>query len=279
MFALRPSVWGVLALPYSQRGPVGLLSRVLLGNRPGMPASMAASLPQPGSVPPPPGWYQNPEGPGQRYWDGTQWTEHRIPAEPPQERQPLEIRPAYMANLRVQIALAFASLSALALFFLTIIAWGTTQTGSPSPLDLAASTTTAAKPGIGFVIGPILIVLAIPWLRKGRRPVVQGPVTDLSGPVLLEAPPRSGRERRQWMRMGNLVSFYYGSAFRARIAIVTVLWVVGIVILVGALASLGSEYEIKSGTYIFASLLGVGLVATILSWPFRLREARVQMFR
>ncbi len=81
------------------------------------------------------------------------------------------------------------------------------------------------------------------------------------------------------MRMGNLVSFYYGSAFRARIAIVTALWVVGIVILVGALASLGSDYEIKSGTYIFASLLGVGLVATILSWPFRLREARVQMFR
>jgi Protein of unknown function (DUF2510) len=23
----------------------------------------------------PPGWYPNPEGPGQRYWDGTSWTE------------------------------------------------------------------------------------------------------------------------------------------------------------------------------------------------------------
>jgi hypothetical protein len=25
---------------------------------------------------PPAGWYQNPEGPGQRYWDGQMWTEH-----------------------------------------------------------------------------------------------------------------------------------------------------------------------------------------------------------
>jgi hypothetical protein len=25
----------------------------------------------------PPGWYPDPEGPGQRYFDGTQWTEHR----------------------------------------------------------------------------------------------------------------------------------------------------------------------------------------------------------
>lgn len=30
-----------------------------------------------------PGWYQDPQGPGQRYWDGQQWTEHRAPAAPP----------------------------------------------------------------------------------------------------------------------------------------------------------------------------------------------------
>jgi hypothetical protein len=27
----------------------------------------------------PPGWYPDPQGPGQRYWDGVQWTEHRAP--------------------------------------------------------------------------------------------------------------------------------------------------------------------------------------------------------
>lgn len=37
------------------------------------------------SAPPPPpptvpaGWYPNPTGPGQRYWDGQQWTEHTAP--------------------------------------------------------------------------------------------------------------------------------------------------------------------------------------------------------
>ena len=27
--------------------------------------------------PPPAGWYDDPEGPGRRWWDGTTWTEHR----------------------------------------------------------------------------------------------------------------------------------------------------------------------------------------------------------
>jgi Domain of unknown function (DUF4333)/Protein of unknown function (DUF2510) len=29
----------------------------------------------------PPGWYQDPQGAGQRYWDGTAWTEHVAPAQ------------------------------------------------------------------------------------------------------------------------------------------------------------------------------------------------------
>ena len=32
------------------------------------------------SPPPPPGWYQDPSGPGLRWWDGTRWTEHEQPA-------------------------------------------------------------------------------------------------------------------------------------------------------------------------------------------------------
>ncbi|MFT4109448.1 superinfection immunity protein [Propionicimonas sp.] len=35
-------------------------------------ASVAALPP----VPTPAGWYPNPAGPGQRYWDGRQWTQH-----------------------------------------------------------------------------------------------------------------------------------------------------------------------------------------------------------
>ena len=33
--------------------------------------------------PPPPGWYQDPSGPGLRWWDGVRWTEHQQYAAPP----------------------------------------------------------------------------------------------------------------------------------------------------------------------------------------------------
>lgn len=42
------------------------------GDRPGTSARRAD-----GPQPPPAGWYDDPEGPGQRWWDGTAWTEHR----------------------------------------------------------------------------------------------------------------------------------------------------------------------------------------------------------
>ena len=63
--------------------------------RPGEPASPARSIagpPPPGVAPAPPppppeqvepvrpaGWYPDPQGEGQRYWDGTKWTEHTAP--------------------------------------------------------------------------------------------------------------------------------------------------------------------------------------------------------
>src|SRR3954471_1988379 len=39
------------------------------------PQSSTDSLDAP-PAPPAAGWYPNPQGPGQRYWDGQQWTEH-----------------------------------------------------------------------------------------------------------------------------------------------------------------------------------------------------------
>jgi uncharacterized protein DUF2510 len=35
----------------------------------------------------PPGWYPNPQGPGQRYWDGTQWTSDYTQGPPVQEKK------------------------------------------------------------------------------------------------------------------------------------------------------------------------------------------------
>ena len=61
-------------------------------------AARAPSIagPPPGAAPPPPpappgqvepataaGWYPDPQGEGQRYWDGSKWTEHTGPSRPP----------------------------------------------------------------------------------------------------------------------------------------------------------------------------------------------------
>jgi hypothetical protein len=41
-------------------------------------AQFSGPVPQP-TVGPGPGWYPSPSGPGQQYWDGSAWTEHRAP--------------------------------------------------------------------------------------------------------------------------------------------------------------------------------------------------------
>lgn len=45
---------------------------------------------QPPQQQPPPGWYPNPEGPGERYWDGTHWTDQY---QTPPEEQPAQAAP------------------------------------------------------------------------------------------------------------------------------------------------------------------------------------------
>jgi hypothetical protein len=45
---------------------------------------------------PPPGWYQDPDQPGQRYWDGRAWTEHRSGThQAPPPVQPPPVVPSY----------------------------------------------------------------------------------------------------------------------------------------------------------------------------------------
>ena len=51
---------------------------------PGRPAAPAST--------PPPGWYPDPQRPGQRYWDGVQWTDRTAP--PPLESPPGQPYPA-----------------------------------------------------------------------------------------------------------------------------------------------------------------------------------------
>jgi Protein of unknown function (DUF2510) len=39
-----------------------------------------------------PGWYPNPQGPGERYWDGTKWTD-QYQGEAPTEQEPAPAAP------------------------------------------------------------------------------------------------------------------------------------------------------------------------------------------
>src|SRR3954464_12275107 len=43
----------------------------------------------------PPGWYPDPQGPGQRYFDGEQWTEHRSGAQQLPPTPPPVVGPGY----------------------------------------------------------------------------------------------------------------------------------------------------------------------------------------
>ena len=68
---------GLLAL----LAPSGLwpLTRDRPERAPARPGATAPPPPPPDDAPPtmPAGWYSDPEGGGQRYWDGAKWTEHR----------------------------------------------------------------------------------------------------------------------------------------------------------------------------------------------------------
>lgn len=76
-----------LSSRYWRRGiPEGLESEPIPTHTDGQPepetASPETQAPLAPGVPPPPppdsaaGWYRNPTGPGQRYWDGSAWTEN-----------------------------------------------------------------------------------------------------------------------------------------------------------------------------------------------------------
>jgi hypothetical protein len=66
---------GLLALI----APSGLWPFTRLRSRPAAAPPPAPPAPSPGEAAPamPAGWYSDPEGESQRYWDGKNWTEHR----------------------------------------------------------------------------------------------------------------------------------------------------------------------------------------------------------
>jgi hypothetical protein len=119
---------------------------------------------------PPAGWYSNPEGKGQRYWDGQQWTDQRRdapPPPPPDPEAPGQQQVVYVerAGNGLAIAALVTGIVGLVLGFIPIlffIAWGLGITAFI--LGLVARRRAVRKPEVGrkgmATAGIVLGVLA-----------------------------------------------------------------------------------------------------------------------
>jgi hypothetical protein len=74
------------------------------------------------NVPPrqPPGWYPDPSGTGQRYWDGNAWTSQFTPGSPPDPNRPPAVKKG-LGTGRV-IAIVAAGLILLVVIVVVIVA-------------------------------------------------------------------------------------------------------------------------------------------------------------
>jgi hypothetical protein len=146
-------------------------------------------------------------------------------------------REGYIANVRVRAASIVTRLSAVLLFlgFVgSLLTWGKHK----SIFELASSPSETARPGLGYVLGPALIMLLVPLVR--RLPTA---------------------------RIGENPWFAYSRRYRTRVVIAAVLFVAGLVILAVNLAQLKADFTFRAGSYIAAALLLVGLGATLAMWP------------
>jgi undecaprenyl pyrophosphate phosphatase UppP len=141
-----------------------------------------------------------------------------------------QLRDAYVPSTRVRLASDVAGLCAALLLF-GLLGAAFTWWGRSDLFDLASSSLEAVKIDTGFLVGPILILVALPLVI--------------------------GRSRQ-------LALTRY---FRTRLAVAALLWLAGLAILVAKIAGLDDSYSLEAGTYVSAGLMALGLVSTLAMWP------------
>ena len=143
------------------------------------------------------------------------------------------MRDAYVPNRRVRLGSDVAALCAVGLL-IGVLGSGFTWWGRSDLFDLASNSRQTVKMGLGYLAGPILILVTLPLVLGSSRQVA--------------------------------LKRY----FRARLALAAALWLVGLGVLVAKVTDLDG-YTVKAGTYVAAGLLILGLLATLAMWPRHLR--------
>ncbi len=196
-------------------------------------ATQEVGAQQPPQGAPPAGWYPNPQGPGQRYWDGARWTDQY--SQPQPAAQPATWRDAYVVISRVTTGLTVARVCAVGVILGLLgglATWGDTSALFDISNRESVTATEFNKPPLGFLVGPVLIFIALPRIR-GRAPKISF---------------KEGYSRRLWITIG--------------------LWSVGLVaLIVTAIVTANDGFTIRGGTYIGGTLMLVGLLGTLAMWP------------
>ena len=137
----------------------------------------------------------------------------------------------------MRLASDVAGLCAVALL-IGLLGSGLTWWGRSALFDLAANSRGVAKMGLGYLAGPVLILVTLPLVLGRARQLAL----------------------KRW--------------YRGRILAAAALWVAGLVVLFAKVSGLDG-YDVEAGTYVAAGLLALGLLATLAMWPRNLRVVQV----
>ena len=225
-----------------------------------------------------PGGHAGPDHAGPDHAGPRDWNRGRLtPADSRLERG----RPAYLWNRRIQACYDVTLGCALAAAAFTILGSASALSRMTSLAAIAQSATHAIKPGLLNLIGPIIVLLALPAHRGGLRAATGQP--DQPGQtVLVEAisPRMLVRRGLRWNLAGDVnsadvVRFSYRGAYLARALLTTAAWIAALGLLIFSLTSLGDGYTVTSGTFLLGMLEMAGLIAALAMRPAGLPRARV----
>ncbi len=148
-----------------------------------------------------------------------------------------QLRDAYVPNRRVRLGSDVAAIC-IAGLFIGLLGSGMTWWDRSELFDLASTPLQVVKLGLGYLAGPILILATTPLVF--------------------------GRARQLALK----------HRFKLRLVLAALLWLAGLAILIAKVSALDG-YTIEAGTYVTASLLVLGLLATLAMWPSGLAIVKI----